>query len=463
MTVATIIFACTNCGSQFSKWSGRCDECGSWNTLAREEGMAGGVDVVSGAGDGARIGIPKPDVRSLSDVGEVTYDRISSGLSEVDRVLGGGFVSGGLSVIAGSPGIGKSTLVLQIAHHIAVGLKKGFVLYASGEESLSQIGMRAKRLGLDSKRFRLVQTSLIDSIEQIVRKEQPAFLIVDSVQTMAVGGVPQIAGSVTQVKASTDRLMRLVKPLHIPTVIVSHVTKQGIVAGPKMLEHMVDVVLYIEGDRHHEFRVLRASKNRFGSTGETGMFEMKQRGMIEVKNPSKLFLANRAAGGPGSVIGAIMEGSRPLLLEIQALTQDTVFGYPKRTANGISLKRVELLLAVLSRRAGLDLANQDVYVNVVGGFDVRDRGLDLALCLAIASSFQNKAVDAHALAFGEVGLLGEVRSVGFMEQRMKEAIGLGFTTMVVPDVRVRIPAKIASAVTVAPVKTIQDALARAFV
>ncbi len=467
MSETMTLFECANCGAQYSKWSGRCEECGKWNTIAKGEAVA---EPSAASSAGAVSVVLEKNIRSysLADRAIVPGVRLTSGIPEFDRVLGGGFVMGGVVVLAGNPGIGKSTLVLQLCGRLAApsgaAAASGGILYVSGEESVEQIALRAQRLGISSAAVNVLNETRVEAIEQVVTKEKPSFLIIDSIQTTHVAALAHASGSLAQVRATTDRLIALAKSRAIPTLIVSHVTKEGLVAGPKTLEHMVDAVVYLEGDRYQQFRLLRATKNRFGSTNETGLFEMKREGLVEVKNPSKIFLSHRPVGETGTVVSATVEGSRALLIEVQALANTTTFGYAKRTAHGVSLKRLELLLAVLSKRAGLQLGNQDVYANIAGGFDVKDRGIDLALCLAVASSERDRPVGQSVAAIGEVGLLGEIRPVSELEKRVKEAAALGFTTIYIPP-----QAKAASSggagkksvVTLVPVATIKEALKHA--
>lgn len=407
------VFLCSHCDSQFPKWQGRCSECGQWGTIT--EGVAPSVDRRQVQG---RPGTPV----AFSEISTSAVVRAPTGLKELDRVLGGGIVPGSLVLLGGDPGIGKSTLVLQLASAIAA---NGQVLYVSGEESAQQVKLRLDRLGGHGGTIQYLSETNVETIVATIDQQHPKLAIVDSIQTMYWPHIPSEAGSVNQVRASTVKFLEAAKRDQTTIVIIGHVTKEGMVAGPKTLEHLVDTVLYLEGDQYHAFRILRSAKNRFGSTNEIGVFDMRDHGLVDVDNASQLFLADRQ-GGPGSCVAAVVEGSRPFLVEIQALVNPTVFGMPRRNGSGIEFNRLQLLLAVLSKRVGLKLATQDVFVNVVGGFRVSEPAVDLAVCLAVASAVQNKTVPKDLVAIGEVGLAGEVRSVGHGEQRLAEAKKLGF-------------------------------------
>ncbi len=407
------IFVCSNCDSQFPKWQGRCPQCGQWGTVT--EGVAKPVDR-------RRVDAPPGTTVSFDEVSGTGVERRSTGLREVDRVLGGGLVPGSLILLGGDPGIGKSTLVLQVAAGIAA---SGSVLYVSGEESADQVKLRLGRLTEHAGTIRYLGETNVETIVATIEHEHPLLAIVDSIQTVYWPGVPSEAGSVNQVRAATVKFLEAAKRSGTAIVIVGHVTKEGYVAGPKTLEHLVDTVLYLEGDQYHAFRILRAAKNRFGSTNEVGVFDMRSRGLVEVENPSALFLSERQPS-PGSCVAAVIEGSRPFLIEVQALVNPTVFGMPRRTGSGIEFNRLQLLLAVLSKRAGLKLGTYDVFVNIVGGFRVDEPAVDLAVCLAVASAALGKRVDPGLVAIGEVGLGGEIRSVPRLELRLSEASKLGF-------------------------------------
>lgn len=412
-------YVCTECGAQHSRWTGRCDQCGNWNTIVEEmisEGKPGSISK----------GAKAQRTEKLSDIKNDNNERTSTRISEVDQVLGGGIVPGSLILLGGDPGIGKSTLVLDIA------AKVGNTLYASGEESPRQIQIRADRLNINDG-INLLSETNVDSIIATAASEKPELLVIDSIQTMYSADVQSAPGNVAQLSLATSKLMNFAKESHVPVIIIGHVTKQGNIAGPRVLEHLVDVVLYVEGDRFGSFRVLRGVKNRFGSTNEVGIFEMNEKGMIPVKNPSELLISERADKSPGSVIFPAMEGTRPLLCEIQALSSATSFGYPKRTSSGFDLNRLSLLAAVLQKRCGLNLSTQDIYLNVAGGIKISEPAADLAVAVAISSVFKNKEVKDKFVVFGEIGLAGEVRSVNNIEKRITEAEKLGFSGAVVPS------------------------------
>ena len=432
----TKLYTCSHCDSQYSKWQGQCDECGKWGTIQASAG---------GSGAEAAAAVVSVDASRAEA-------RLATGMYEVDMVLGGGMVPGSLILLAGDPGIGKSTLVLQAVAGFTRH-NQGNVLYVAGEESPDQIGMRMARLGVSADRIRFVSDTVLPSIIGAIKQHKPGLVIVDSIQTTADPSVGSEAGGVTQLRASAARFLACAKQTTIPIVLIGHVTKEGVLAGPQLLSHMVDVVLYLEGDRLHEYRLLRGAKNRFGPTNQVGVFSMTDKGLFEVKNPSQLFLESGDHGNPGSVVSVIMEGSRPFLVEIQALTNKTSYGYPKRAASGFDVSRLELLLAVLSRRAGLKLDNQDVFLNVVGGLRVKDPSLDLAACMAIASSLSNQAMPQKSIALGEVGLSGEVRPATHLEARLAEAGRLGFTSFYIP--RSASKASLAGAY---PVRDVQEAL-----
>ncbi len=368
--------------------------------------------------------------RSITDLGAERFDRIGIPIQELDRVLGGGLVAGSLVLIGGDPGIGKSTLVLQAAGALAGGIGK--VLYVSAEESAHQIKLRADRLGVSHDDLWILSETNLSEILNAADEQSPGLLIVDSIQTVFVDDISSAAGSVSQVRECTSRLMQWAKPRNIPVIIVGHVTKEGTIAGPRVLEHMVDAVLYLEGERYHQYRILRAVKNRFGSTDEVGVFEMADVGLREIRNPSEAFLAERSATATGSTVTVVIEGTRPILIEVQALTTTTAFGLPRRAANGLDTSRLQLLVAVLQKRVGLGLGGQDIYANVVGGLRIAEPAADLAIALAIGSSFRDRQIDPLTAAIGEIGLAGELRSVNQMERRLNEAARLGFRRVVIP-------------------------------
>ena len=392
---------------------------------------------------------------NLSEVSIQEEDRMHTHMAELDRVLGGGIVPGSLTLVGGDPGIGKSTLLLQVCRHMAADGRR--VLYISGEESLRQIKIRANRLGQFSDRLLLLCETNLAIVEDTIRSAMPEITIIDSIQTMYHVDISTAPGSVSQVRESTNTLLQLAKGLNVSVFIVGHVTKEGTVAGPRVLEHMVDTVLYFEGDRHASYRILRGVKNRFGSTNEIGVFEMKEEGLIEVQNPSEFMLNGKPEGASGSVVSCSMEGTRPILLEIQALVCHSSFGIPRRQAIGTDFNRVNLLMAVLEKRLGVQMSDCDAYVNLAGGIRIVEPAIDLGIAMAIVSSFKNRAIDDKIIAFGEVGLSGEVRGVSMAQQRVAEAVKLGFTTCVVPEVdRGRI--KPVQGIKVIGVRTVQDAI-----
>ena len=418
------VFFCQECGFESSKWMGQCPGCKAWNSFVEE---TVNTNIVSGKKTSA-ISSKEPSV--LSNVSLSKEDRILIGIDELDRVLGGGIVPGSLTLVGGDPGIGKSTLLLQVCQKLAFQNRK--VLYISGEESLKQIKIRAMRIGEFTDSLLLYCETNLGAIEETIRKVSPEVVIIDSIQTMYNENVGAAPGSVSQVRESTGVFLQLAKGLGVSIFIVGHVTKEGTVAGPRVLEHMVDTVLYFEGDRHASYRILRGVKNRFGSTNEIGVFEMRQEGLTEVKNPSEYMLSGKPEGASGSVVACSMEGTRPVLIEIQALVCQSNFGIPRRQATGTDFNRLNLLMAVLEKRVGLQVSACDAYVNIAGGMRLQEPALDLGIVMAIVSSYKNRAVDDKMVVFGEVGLSGEVRSVNMAEQRIREAGKLGFTHCVVP-------------------------------
>ena len=418
------VFYCQECGHESSKWLGQCPGCKNWNTFVEEK-------VVSGL---TKNKTKKESVvpTSILDVNIDEDTRIGTGMKELDRVLGGGIVRGSLTLVGGDPGIGKSTILLQVCRNLTVSGVK--VLYVSGEESLQQIKIRADRLGgFERDMLLLSETNLNDTLEA-VGKINPEVLIIDSIQTMYLDEVGSSAGSVSQVREVTGQLMRIAKQMNIAIFIVGHVTKEGTVAGPRTLEHMVDTVLYFEGEKNAIYRILRGVKNRFGSTNEIGVFEMKDSGLYEVDNPSEVMLSGRPKDASGSVVVCSMEGTRPILNEIQALVSDSNFNLPRRTSVGIDYNRVNMLMAVLEKRAGLMLAGSDAYVNVAGGIKINEPAIDLGIVMALVSSFRNNPINYNTIIFGEVGLSGEVRGVSMAERRIKEAAKMGFTSCVIPQI-----------------------------
>jgi DNA repair protein RadA/Sms len=438
------IYECQKCGAQISKWAGRCLDCGAWGSLIE---TAGGT-----AKEKSLEKIPAGKVVNFNEIIGKDFVRIKTGLGEFDQVLGGGIVPGSLVLLGGEPGIGKSTLVAQLAASISAGNKS--TLYVSGEESAEQVKMRLDRLGLNSKSLQFLGETNISIICATIEKIKPALAIIDSIQTMATPDLPSEAGSVNQVRACTVKLLEAAKKNNIPIFIIGHVTKEGQVAGPKTLEHLVDTVLYLEGDRFHTYRLLRTVKNRFGSTDEIGIFEMNSSGLSEVKNPSAIFLEERDENIAGSAITCVVEGSRPLLVEIQALVSQTYFGYPQRRSAGFDLNRLQLLLAVLGKRANMNLGTHDAHLNVAGGYKIQEPACDLAVLLAIASAFKNKPLPREAIIFGEVGLGGEVRATGQVEKRINETEKMGFKEVIAPNFKQPIKGKIK----ITKVKNILEAL-----
>ncbi len=421
------LFFCQSCGYESSKWSGQCPACREWNTFA-EEPVAPKQKGVSARKSSGR---ERKSPVSLKNITSADQERVSTGMAELDQVLGGGIVPGSLVLVGGDPGIGKSTLLLQVCQHLAERLPS--ILYISGEESLQQIKLRAARIGTFQDSLKLLCETNLADIEETVLREQPKAVIIDSIQTMYQEEISSAPGSVSQVREATGVLMRLAKEQNIAIFIVGHVTKEGTVAGPRVLEHMVDTVLYFEGDRHASYRILRGVKNRFGSTNEIGVFEMMESGLKEVPNPSEYMLSGRPKGASGSVVACTMEGTRPMLLEIQALVCKTNFGLPRRTAAGMDYNRVNLLMAVLEKRLHLPLSSYDAYVNIAGGIRLNEPAMDLALVLAVISSYKDVPISEQTIVFGEVGLSGEVRAVSMAKQRVLEAKKLGFTRVVFPQ------------------------------
>ena len=422
MAKTNTVFFCNECGYESAKWLGKCPACNAWNTFVEEK--------ITKQWSNKGVVTKSPDPVSLKSIEQISISRISSGFDELDRVLGGGFVNGSLTLLGGEPGIGKSTLILQICDKFKT---DGTVLYVSGEESAEQIKIRADRLGINKDNIMFLGETDINNIENAIEKMEPKLVIIDSIQTMYSDEITSAPGSVSQVREITARVMKMCKMKGITTVIIGHVTKDGTIAGPRVLEHMVDAVLYIEGERYFSYRVVRGVKNRFGSTNEIGMFEMRNEGMVEITNPSSVLLTERDDNPPGSVIVASLEGTRPILIELQALTSTTVFGMPRRTANGLDYNRVTLLIAVLEKIGGVNLGNQDVYMNIVGGIKINEPALDLGIILSAASSFKNISISKDVAVIGEVGLTGEIRSVNMIEKRLKEVEKMGLKTCIIPE------------------------------
>lgn len=451
-------FACTACGYETARWVGRCPGCGAWNTMEESAAAAPAKTAAAAKPLRQRPGIGA-QAMLLRDIPEDAAARLSTGIGELDRVLGGGIVEGGLMLLGGDPGIGKSTLLLQVCAHLCAQGKR--VLYISGEESAKQVKLRARRLAIDVPNLYVLAETAMDHVEERLKELAPDVAVVDSIQTMYRPEMASAPGSVSQIRECTSLLMRLCKESGTAVFLVGHVTKEGAIAGPRMLEHMVDVVLYFEGDRQQEYRLLRAVKNRFGSVNELGVFQMTQEGMRVVENPSEQLLSHRAKGASGSVVFCGMEGSRPLLVDVQALASPTYFGTPRRTVEGADTGRVALLLAVLEKRAGQKTYNQDVYVNVAGGLELGEPAADLALCVAVASSLKDTPVGQQVAVMGEVGLGGEVRAIPQIERRVAECARLGFTTIVLPKENLR-HLKAPEGVTLRGVDTVYQALSVLF-
>jgi DNA repair protein RadA/Sms len=417
---ASTQYICSNCGASFSSWSGKCQQCGEWNTLQEQLSAAS----IAGSVSRGQILRAQPVNRALAK----DQKRLGTGLSEVDEVLGGGIVAGSINLLAGQPGIGKSTLLLQLAYAVAADVP---VLYISGEESAHQVGLRAQRLGTLRPELELANSTSADDIAATIASAAHKLVVVDSIQSMTCAAIASAAGTVSQITNSTQLITLAAKQSNTAVILVGHVTKEGSIAGPKVLEHVVDVVLQLEGDRYGGFKLLRTIKNRFGSTNEVGIFEMAEQGLMPVKNPSASLLAERQVSD-GSIVLATLEGTRPLLVEVQALVNHTSYGYPKRAASGFDLNRLNLLVAMLERRTKLKLAEQDIYINIVGGIQIREPAADLAVCLAIGSAAKGLQLKQNAAVFGEVGLSGEVRHVPFVEKRLAEAKKLGFEGAIGP-------------------------------
>jgi DNA repair protein RadA/Sms len=430
-TKSRVKYVCSECGYESPAFLGRCPGCDSWGTLVETVTLSeASTQTLARSGGIAALPVGMQRPQPLSHISPEGFQRVPLAIGEVNRVLGGGLVPGSLVLVSGDPGIGKSTLLLQVAAQL--GAEYGPVLYVSAEESPQQIKLRAERLGVAQENLYVVAETDIEVILAHAAALQPALVVVDSIQTVALETIASTAGSVTQVRECTSVLMRWAKTSHVPVLIVGHVTKEGTIAGPRVLEHIVDVVLYLEGDRFGQYRVLRGVKNRFGSTDEVGIFEMAGAGLLEVTNPSEAFLQERVTNAAGSTVAVTVEGTRPILVEVQALTSPTPYGTPRRTANGVDANRLLLLTAVLSRRVGLALGEQDIFVNVVGGLKIVEPAADLAICTTIASAFRSVRVDPTVVCIGEVGLSGELRSVRDLDRRLIEAATLGFTRAIVP-------------------------------
>ena len=442
-------FFCQNCGYESAKWQGQCPACHEWNTFTEEP-----VAKITGSAAVKKAAAEIRPVR-LSEIQTDESQRISSGMEELDRVLGGGIVAGSLMLVGGDPGIGKSTLLLQVCHNLTGTGHK--VLYVSGEESVQQIKLRAKRIGDFKDDLMLLCETNLELVRSVIEKIRPEIVVIDSIQTMYHEAVSAAPGSVSQVREATNVLMQIAKGMGISIFLVGHVTKEGVVAGPRVLEHMVDTVLYFEGDRYASYRILRGVKNRFGSTNEIGVFEMRQSGLREVINPSEYMLDGKPENASGSIVACSMEGSRPILIEIQALVCHTNLPMPRRTTAGTDFNRVNLLLAVLEKRAGMQMSACDVYVNIAGGIRMTEPAIDLGLILALVSSYKDIAIDEKTIAFGEVGLSGEIRSVNMAQQRVQEAKKLGFETVLMPKVSMKALQKV-EGIRIIGLETVRDAV-----
>ncbi|MCF7800998.1 MAG: DNA repair protein RadA [Candidatus Marinimicrobia bacterium] len=445
-----IVYECEHCGTRYARWQGKCDACGAWESI---------MEMRTHAATRTSKTSPPHQLKSLSESAQQTFQRINSGLEEFDRVIGGGFVPGSLVLMGGQPGIGKSTLLLQICGLLAAANKS--VLYFSGEESLHQVADRANRLGAAEQNLHFANEQVVENIQAAIEKHKPAAVVVDSIQTTYSERSDNLPGSITQVRESADILMRAAKSAHTVIILVGHITKDGYLAGPKMLEHVVDTVLYLEGDRQNQFRMLRAVKNRFGSTHELGVFEMVTRGLTPVVNPSELFLSNRVQNVSGTAITSHLEGSRSFLVEVQALVSSAVYGNPQRNVTGYDLRRLSMLLAVLDRRLGFGMGTQDVFVNVVGGLKLEETAVDLGILMAVLSSLKDIPINPQTVIIGEVGLGGEVRAVSHLRQRLMEARKLDFKTVVCPKANQKDLANL-KGIDIVAVRTVSEALESLF-
>ena len=450
-----VVYFCQECGYESSKWMGQCPGCRAWNTFVEETVS---TKKVSSTGSGLQNGLRRAEPVVLKDIRLSEDERKLTNIGELDRVLGGGIVPGSLVLVGGDPGIGKSTLLLQVCRNLA--LSGNSVLYISGEESLRQIKLRAERIGEFNENLQLLCETNLETIREVIERKKPDMVVIDSIQTMFIDEVSSAPGSVSQVREATSRLMHLGKGKNISLIIVGHVTKDGAIAGPKILEHMVDTVLYFEGDKQASYRILRAVKNRFGGTNEIGVFEMVHSGLREILNPSEFMLSGRPENVSGSVVTCSLEGTRPMLLEVQALVSYTTFNIPRRTATGMDFNRVVLLIAVLEKRANLQLAAYDSYVNLTGGIKIAEPSLDAAVAVAIASSYKNVAVSADTVVFGEIGLTGEIRAVSMAERRVAEAAKLGFKCCIVPQANYKEASRVKN-ISVIGVSSVEELLSKA--
>ena len=451
MAKAKTVWVCSECGNEAVKWLGKCPACNEWDTFYEEQKIEKTVSK-----NRFSQGNTNSEIVRLKDAKKKEYTRVSSGLEEMDRVLGGGFVDGSLTLIGGEPGIGKSTLILQLCSLIGY---EGKILYISGEESLEQIKLRADRLNIKNDNIYFLAETDMAVIEEKLENERPEFCIIDSIQTMFSGEITSAPGSVSQVREITAKIMQICKKKEITTIIVGHVTKDGNIAGPRVLEHMVDTVLYLEGERYFSYRILRTVKNRFGSTNEIGMFEMKNEGLVEVQNPSSILIGDREEDILGTIVAPSVEGTRPILIEIQALTTKTFFGMPRRSSNGIDYNKLNLLIAVIEKYTKIPLSSQDVYINIVGGIKINEPAVDLAVVLAIISSYKSIAIKNEVAVIGEVGLTGEIRNVSNIEKRIKEVEKLGFKKIIIPLSNYqKLDKRVKYKIEIKPVKNIVEAI-----
>ena len=446
------VYVCSECGYETQKWYGCCPGCGQWNTITEEVRQ---TQSVPKSNAGAKAQARTVQAQRLHEITAIGEHRYQTGLAELDRVLGGGLVKGSLVLVSGDPGIGKSTILLQICQQLGDSLD---ILYVSGEESAHQIKLRADRLGVDTEHLSILCETDVQTIVEYMRSATPELVIIDSIQTMNIEELSSSPGSITQVRESTNLLMRVAKSMNIPMFLVGHVNKDGNVAGPKVLEHIVDAVLYFEGERNYSYRILRAVKNRYGSTNELGVFEMSDKGLIEVENPSLMLISGRPKNTSGTCVACLMEGSRPLLAEVQGLVTQTGFGNPRRMTTGFDYNRLSMLLAVLEKRAGYYFGNMDAYVNVVGGLRLDEPASDLSVALALISSLKDVPIRDDVLAFGEIGLAGEIRTVNACAQRIREAARLGFAKCVVPKHNLKkIPPELSQTIEIVGVRTVREA------
>lgn len=451
MAKAKTVWVCSECGNEAMKWLGKCPACNEWDTFYEEQKIEKTVSKNRFSQENNNSEIVR-----LKDAKKKEYTRVSSGLEEMDRVLGGGFVDGSLTLIGGEPGIGKSTLILQLCSLIGY---EGKILYISGEESLEQIKLRADRLNIKNDNIYFLAETDMAVIEEKLENERPEFCIIDSIQTMFSGEIISAPGSVSQVREITAKIMQICKKKEITTIIVGHVTKDGNIAGPRVLEHMVDTVLYLEGERYFSYRILRTVKNRFGSTNEIGMFEMKNEGLVEVQNPSSILIGDREEDILGTIVAPSVEGTRPILIEIQALTTKTFFGMPRRSSNGIDYNKLNLLIAVIEKYTKIPLSSQDVYINIVGGIKINEPAVDLAVVLAIISSYKSIAIKNEVAVIGEVGLTGEIRNVSNIEKRIKEVEKLGFKKIIIPLSNYqKLDKRVKYKIEIKPIKNIVEAI-----